>query len=105
MNAIRASNILLLVCAALFSCAVHGQDMHTRELEAYRLDLREQVSSGKLTAQEAASLYSRKQDQIKAQAGAEKARAGEPPREPAGRGTDVPGLICQTYPDGRTECR
>jgi hypothetical protein len=48
--------------------------------------------------QEAASLISRKQEEINRQAGGDSARAKPPV-------PGSPGLICQTYPDGRTECR
>ena len=71
--------------------------MQAHELEAYRLTLHEQVSAGKLTAKEADALYSQKQDQVNRQAG-----TGKSPPDP---GTGNPGLNCQTYPDGRTECR
>ena len=93
----KASDILLLVCAVLFSCAGYGQSIRAQELEAYRLNLHEQVSAGKLTAKEADFLYSQKQDQINRQAG-----TGKTPSDP---GTGNPALNCQTYPDGRTECR
>jgi hypothetical protein len=98
MKSTRAGNIMLLAVAVFFSAAVGGQSMRAQELEAYRLDLQEQVKAGKITGQEAASLISRKQDEINRQAGSDNARAKPP-------GTGSPGLICQTYPDGRTECR
>jgi hypothetical protein len=99
MKSARAGNVLLLVVAVLFSGAVGGQTMRAQELEAYRLNLQEQVKAGKITGQEAASLISQKQEEINRQAGSDNARATPPPA------TGSPGLICQTYPDGRTECR
>ena len=105
MHETRASDTVQLVCAILLSCAGCVQPAQAQNLEAYRIELHEQVKSGKLTATEAELLYSRKQDQLKGQAGADNARGSEPPREPSGRGTGVPGLYCQTYPDGRTVCR
>jgi hypothetical protein len=98
MKSSRGRNVLLLVVAVFFSGVVGGQSMRAQELEAYRLNLQEQVKAGKITGQEAASLISRKQDEINRQAGSDNARAKPP-------GTGSPGLICQTYPDGRTECR
>jgi hypothetical protein len=99
MKSTRAGNVLLLVAALFFSGAVYGQSLRAQELEAYRLNLQEQVKAGKITGQEAASLISQKQDEINRQAGSENARANPPPA------SGTPGLICQTYPDGRTECR
>ena len=100
MNATRISGLLLLVLAACFTCAARGQAVPAQELEAYRLNLNEQVGAGKLTTEEAAALYGRKQNQSGGQAGAGNAGADQPPR-----GTGKPALYCQTYPDGRTECR
>ena len=97
MKSSRASFFPLLAASAVFSVAVHGQTMQARELEAYRLNLQEQVKAGKLTDQEAASMVSKKQDEINGLTG--NARANPP------AGTGGTGLICQTYPDGRTECR
>jgi hypothetical protein len=97
MNSTRANAFVLLVWAVLFSCAGYGQSMQAQELEAYRRNLHEQVSAGKLTAKEADTLYSQKQDQINRQVG-----TGKTPPDP---GTGNPALNCQTYPDGRTECR
>ena len=96
MKSTNAGSLLLL--AVVFSSAVHGQSMRAQELEAYRLNLQEQVKAGKITSQEAASLVSRKQDELNLKAGGDNERAKPP-------ATVGPGLICQTYPDGRTECR
>ena len=105
MSSKRASKFVLLVCAVLFSCVGYGQSMHAQELEAYRLNLLEQVNTGKLTGNEAESLYMQKQDQVNRQVDADNARVNPSPREPVRSGSGNPALICQTYPDGRTECR
>ena len=96
MSAMRATHFVLLACAVSFASTGYGQSL-AHELEAYRLNLHEQVSAGKLTAKEADALFSQKQDQVNRQVGTGKT--------PSDAGTGNPGLICQTYPDGRTECR
>ena len=105
MNALRASRCLLLVAAAAFSCAGSAQPGRVQELEAYRLQLHEQVVDGKLTGKEAEALYMQKRNQLMPPVGADKAQANPPAGEVVRSGRDTPELNCQTYPDGRTECR
>ena len=103
-------NSPLLSCFVLaftisFCGAGFAQSAQAQDLEAYRLQLRQQVNSGKITVQEAEQLYIRKQSPAPPQVGADKPLVNPAPGEPVGRGSDNPGLSCQTYPDGRTECR
>ena len=105
MNSPQLSCCLLLVYAVSFSCAGYAQSGNPQELETYRLQLHEQVVGGKLTVKEAESLYIQKRNQMYPQAGADKSGANPPANGPVGRGAAPPGLTCQTYPDGRTECR
>ena len=101
MNSAHASSFLLLVFAALFSCTGFGQSTRTQATETDRLDLREQVTTGQSSGKETGPLTNQeKQDQIQRQPAGDNARADQPPRA-AGK----PALFCQTYPDGRTECR
>jgi hypothetical protein len=100
MNCLRPTRCLLLLFAAILSGASHAQSGTVQELESYRLQLHEQFVAGKLTEKEAESMYIQKRNQLNPKAG-----SGQPSREPVRPGTSNPQLYCQTYPDGRTECK
>jgi hypothetical protein len=100
MNSLQPTRCLLLLFAATLSCASPAQSGTVQELETYRLQLHEQFVAGKLTEKEAESLYIQKRNQLNPKAG-----TGQPPGDPVRPGTGNPQLYCQTYPDGRTECR
>lgn len=100
MNPLQPGRCLMLLFAAALSCASHAQSGTVQELETYRLQLHEQFVAGKLTEKEAASLYIQKRNQLN-----QKTEAGQPSREAVRQGAGNPPLNCQTYPDGRTECR
>ena len=100
MNALQLLRCMLLVLGATLAGAGNAQSTNVQELENYRLQLHEQVVGGKLTAKEAESLYMQKRSQLLPQVSDD-----QPPRDTARQGAGIPQLVCQTYPDGRTECR
>lgn len=104
MDALHRSRTLLLVCVALYAGAGCAQVAQSGDLETYRLDLIEQVGSGKLTGGEAEALYRKRRAELSKPVNPDVARAGRPSANAVPRGGS-PALDCQTYPDGRTECR
>ena len=95
MNSPQPGCCLPLVFAvALFctGCAQSGQ-------------VQEQGDREKITGKEAESSDMQKQNRQIQPAGADKAIANPPSGEAGRRATGTLPLNCQTYPDGRTECR
>ena len=81
----------LLVCGLVFSCAGYGQSIQAPESDTLRKQMQE--------------LSTQKQHPMSPQPGAEKDLVKPPPVATVPIETVKPPLACQTYPDGRTECK
>ena len=91
MNAPKSIRCSLLVFGLAFSCASYGQSGQGRESDALPIQAPEPSIQ--------------KQDPIRPQTGAEKELVKPPPVGTVQTEPVNPPLTCQTYPDGRTECK